>query len=117
VYTIGLGSEADPRALSQDVMFSNASADLDEDTLKQMAEMTGGRYFRATDTESLHSIYQTINQLETVNQEQATVRPQKDYYPWFIGFALLLCFYWLASKTNLFHRLNTVVQGREVYKA
>lgn len=117
VYTIGLGSEADPRALTNDFILSNASADLDEDTLKQMADMTGGRYFRATDTESLQSIYQTINQLETVNQEQATIRPQKDYYPWFVGLALLLSFFWLAGKANLFLRLNSLVQTREVYKA
>ncbi|MDI1352525.1 MAG: VWA domain-containing protein [bacterium] len=107
IYTIGLGSEPDPRAMSTDLLTLNASADLDEDTLKKMADMTDGRYFRATDTESLHSIYKTINQLETVQQEQATVRPQKEYYPWFIGCALLLCLYWLVSKSNL---VRTVVR-------
>ncbi len=116
IYTIGLGSEANSRALTNDFILSNASADLDEETLQQMAEMTGGRYFRATDTESLQSIYHTINQLETVNQEQATVRPQKDYYPWFVAMALLLCFYWLAVKAHLLQRLNHVFQGREASK-
>lgn len=95
LYTIGLGAESNAGALG---LFTNASADLDEDSLKKIAEMTGGRYFRATDTASLQSIYQTIHQLETVNQEQATVRPQKDYYPWFAGLALLLSFYWLARE-------------------
>lgn len=100
LYTIGLGSEADPRALTDGFMM-NAAADLDEATLKKMSAMTGGQYFRATDTESLHTIYKTINQLEAVTQEQATVRPQIEYYPWFVGLALLVCFYWLIRKLNV----------------
>lgn len=102
IYTIGLGAESDPRALTPDNFLNfNASADLDEDTLEKMAELTGGRYFRATDSNSLHSIYQTINQLETVNHEQANIRPQKEYYPWCIGLALLLTFYWLIAQASL----------------
>lgn len=112
IYTIGLGSEADPDALSQAFLMQNAAADLDENTLKKMAQMTGGRYFRATDTETLHTIYNTINQLETINQEQARVRPQKEYYPWFVGFALILYFYWLVGKANV-PRLNSLLQKRE----
>jgi Ca-activated chloride channel family protein len=113
IYTIGLGSEADPRAVSGDFLTQNAAADLDEETLKKMSQMTGGRYFRATDTETLHSIYSTINKLETTNQQQATVRPQKEYYPWFVGFALLLCFYWLAGKADLALKVNSRVDNQE----
>ena len=40
------------------------------------------------------------------NQEQATIRPQKEYYPWFAGLALLLSFYWLAGYANWFPRVN-----------
>ena len=116
IYTIGLGSEADPRALTHDFLIPNASADLDEETLQHMSDMTGGRYFRATDTESLHSIYNTINQLETINQEQATIRPQKDYYPWCVGLALLLCFYWLANKANVVTNIKSLFQSSGVFK-
>ena len=116
IYTIGLGSEADPRALSNDLLIPNASADLDEETLKKMAEMTGGRYFRATDTETLHSIYKTINQLEVATQEAATVRPQKEYYPWFVGLALLLCISWIAGKSDLALKMKGFLQSREVLK-
>ncbi|BCA97018.1 hypothetical protein TUM19329_33790 [Legionella antarctica] len=117
IYTIGLGSEADPRALSNDFLILNASADLDEETLKEMADMTGGRYFRATDTETLQAIYKTINALETTSQEQATIRPQKDYYPWFVGFALLLCFYWMGDKAHLASEMNSFIQRREGFKS
>ncbi|MCW8399015.1 VWA domain-containing protein [Legionella sp. PATHC038] len=117
IYTIGLGSEADSRALVGDFIMQNASADLDEETLQKMSDMTGGRYFRATDTETLHSIYKTINELETVSQEQATVRPQKEYYPWCVGMALLLCFSWLISKAGLNLSVNSVVSSRGALKS
>lgn len=115
IYTIGLGAESDPRIMGNGFMMPNAAADLDEDTLKKMSDMTGGRYFRATDTETLNSIYKTINQLETVRQEQATVRPQKEYYPWLVGMALLLCLYWLARKAD-FHLRAPLVSTREAFK-
>lgn len=114
IYTIGLGSEVDPRAMASD-FFNQATADLDEPTLQKMAEMTGGHYFRATDNESLNRIYQTINQLETVDQEQATVRPQKDYYPWFVGLALLCSIFWMLSKTDLITHWKNSYRSREVH--
>ncbi|CEK12094.1 vWA domain-containing protein [Legionella hackeliae] len=106
VYTIGLGSESDPRALGNVFLNMNASSDLDEDTLQEVAKITGGRYFRATDVQSLNAIYETINQLETIVQEEATIRPQHDYYPWPLAFALILFSYWLANKTGLFRNLS-----------
>lgn len=116
IYTIGLGSEVDPRAMTADFYNQNVTAELDEDTLKQMADMTGGRYFRATDPESLQTIYKTINQLETVKQELANVRPQKEYYPWFVGMALLLSFYWMGKTADLFRNIKLFVQAREELK-
>jgi Ca-activated chloride channel family protein len=100
VYTIGLGSDASKGSLG-DFFAMNVSADLDEDTLEEIAKRTGGRYFRATDTQSLHSIYKTIHELETVKQEQASIRPQKEYYPWCVGLALLIWVVWLGLKANL----------------
>lgn len=117
IYTIGLGAAADPRALTNAFLMQNASADLDEDTLKAIATLTGGRYFRATDMETLNTIYETINQLEKVNQEQATIRPQKDYYPWFVGLALLLCLFWLASKTDLRVKAPATAANPEALKS
>lgn len=90
IYTIGLGSDDDPFADDQ------LAADLDEKTLKDIAQRTGGRYFRATDLDSLQSIYQKIDQLETSQHDEATIRPQKDYYPWCLAAAFCLFFTWLT---------------------
>ena len=106
IYTIGLGAESDPNAITPDNFLTmNASADLDEDTLKEMAKMTDGQYFRATDPDSLKAIYKKINELERTKQEQASVRPQKEYYPWLLALVLLLGDFWLAKHSNLVRRL------------
>lgn len=101
VYTIGLHSEIDPQSFSGMFLSSNGSADLDEDTLKAVAKMTGGRYFRASNLQSLQRIYHYIDQMARVSQEQATVRPQHDYYPWFLAIGLGLFLYVLARQSGL----------------
>jgi Ca-activated chloride channel homolog len=78
VYTIGLSSD------SGTPLFGNMPVsvdDLDEQTLKTIASMTDGQYFRATDKRSLLRIYQLINQLETVTHDNTRIRPEKTYYP------------------------------------
>lgn len=105
MYTIGLSSEEGVR---DDFFGQNLAAELDEETLKKMAAMTGGRYFRATDTKTLHAIYKTINQLEKVKQDKATLRPQKEYYPWCVGFALGLWVLWFI----IFMDLNPLSKSR-----
>ena len=97
VYTIGLGSEASTGTLDGLFFNMNATADLDEDTLKEVAKITGGRYFRATDSKSLQNIYKIINQIVAVSQDQATIRPQHDYYPWPLALGMLLFLYWLVD--------------------
>ncbi len=57
------------------------SAELDEDTLQQVAETTGGKYFRATDAESLAQIYTAIEQLE---KSQLQVQQYKEYVELFL---------------------------------
>ncbi|MCP0914946.1 VWA domain-containing protein [Legionella sp. 27cVA30] len=102
VYTIGLGSDVAPQQLGD--LFLNVAADLDEQTLQEVAKITGGQYFRATDMQSLQQIYQTINQLETIKQEQEMIRPQHDYYPWPLALSFLLFLYWLADLGGLLNR-------------
>ncbi len=94
VYTIGLSSGGQQASFNQLFAQMNASADLDEATLQEIAKLTGGAYFRANDLSSLQHIYQAINSMETAQQDATTIRPQQDYYPWFAAIALLLFFYW-----------------------
>ena len=68
----------------------NPSADLDEKTLKAIADMTGGQYFRARNPEELMQIYQLLDQLEPVEDKQQTFRPQRALFYWPLALALLL---------------------------
>lgn len=113
IYTIGLGAEADPSTLMGDNFFdTNITADLDEDTLKEMAKLTDGQYFRATDPDSLHAIYQKINQLERIKQVQATIRPQKEYYPYLLLGALILGVFWLTLGSKILIKSRGAFHGK-----
>jgi Ca-activated chloride channel homolog len=55
---------------------------IDEETLQRIAEATGGRYFRATDTASLEAIYAEIDQLEKTPHEAIQYQDYDELYPW-----------------------------------
>lgn len=108
IYTIGLGASIDPQAFGGMFFDMSRQAELDEETLIEVSKMTGGRYFRATDLNSLQKIYAMINQMERTSQEQATIRPQHDYYPWPLGCAIVLFLYWLAVVGDVVPRFRWV---------
>lgn len=68
VYAIGVGSYSKevrvPMYTPYGVQYGTMSSEFDETTLRNIAQMTGGEYFRATDNNSLRAIYQQIDQLE-----------------------------------------------------
>ena len=75
VYTIGVGTTGRapvpvPHPLTGRKSIQWAEVHIDEETLKQIAETTGGKYFRATDTESLRAIYEEIDALEKSRVEE-----------------------------------------------
>ena len=88
VYTIGVGVEGESPFLV-DTLFGKRyvyqRVDLDEQTLRTIAEQTGGSYFRATDTASLEGIYRQIDAME---KTEAKVKEYTEYEERFHGFAL-----------------------------
>ena len=89
----------------------NPSADLDEATLTQIADLTGGRYFRAKDTAGLQDIYRLLDEMEPVAEPEAGFRPVKSLYYWPLGGAFVLALF-LAAMT-LFAGLD-LVRSRKV---
>ena len=74
IYTIGVGTKGRApfpvrRSRTGQVMVQYVDVNIDETTLRKIAADTGGKYFRATDTESLEAIYDEIDQLEKTNVE------------------------------------------------
>jgi Ca-activated chloride channel family protein len=107
IYTIGIG--ADQMTLpglfgssfgSRQV---NPSAELDEAGLQEIAQLTGGRYFRARNPQELANIYQLLDQLEPVEQDVVSYRPRQAlaYLPLLLAmalsFALALRHIWRAG--------------------
>lgn len=72
IYTIGAASEV--QANRDFSMMMRPRAEVDEPTLKEIAEATGGKYFRATDTASLRTIYEEIDRLEKRKTGERTFR-------------------------------------------
>jgi Ca-activated chloride channel family protein len=62
--------------------------DIDETTLKRIADLTGGKEFRARDTEQLAGIYAEIDRLEPVKRPGQSVRPRIERYPWPLAIGL-----------------------------
>ncbi len=97
IYTIGVG--ADEMQLRMPGLFGalgsrtvNPSAELDEQTLQDIAAQTQGQYFRARNTQKLQEIYALIDELEPVEQDGEVFRPSRSLFHWpLAGGWLVLC--------------------------
>ena len=90
IYTVGVGAD---EMMVRDFFGSrlvNPSADLDEDTLKAIAERTGGAYFRARDAQALANIYEQLDELEPVESDQEAIRPVDELFFWPLGIAFVV---------------------------
>jgi len=101
IYTIGFG--ADEMIVNN--FFGgqrriNPSADLDETTMIRIADLTGGQYFRATNTQELDAIYDRLNELEPLAEEDRFYRPTKALYYWPLAvfMALMLLSLWIQRR-------------------
>ena len=90
IYTIGMGADEMIVRSFFGTQKVNPSRDLDEKTLLAIAEKTGGRYFRARNTEELQTIYQRLDELEPVEKDQQFFRPRSELFFWPLAMALFL---------------------------
>jgi len=103
VYTIGMGTEgfaALPQQTTGGVVRTMEKVNIDEKLLREIANETGGNYFRAKDNESLSQIYADIDKLEKSKIETSTFsRYKEEFYPFAIAVVLLLLIEaWLRYK-------------------
>ncbi len=93
VYTVGIGSRGTSTArimTPYGMQTMNVSGDFDERTLTEIAGITDGKYFRATDNTSLKEIYDDINEMEKYHISVNTVTKRKELYMSFAVLALAL---------------------------
>ena len=106
IYTIGVGSGAGeapyPIQTALGVVVRNMPVDLDEPTMRQIADVSGGAYFRATDNESLSAIYQKIDQLEKTKLSTRNYHTTyEEFFIFVLAAALLLLLEFILRSTVL----------------
>ena len=106
IYTIGVGSGAGeapyPIQTPLGTVVRNMPVDLDEPTMQQIADVSGGAYFRATDNESLAAIYKKIDQLEKTKLSTRNYHTTyEEFFIFVLAAAFLLLLEYLLRSTIL----------------
>ncbi len=106
IYAIGAGSRGEApmpvRSPFGGVQYVMQKVDIDEEMMQKVAEATGGRYFRATDTGSLERIYESINQLEKTTRKLKQYQDYEELYLYALLPAMgILLAGWLLGHTVL----------------
>ncbi|AYZ13200.1 VWA domain-containing protein [Chryseobacterium arthrosphaerae] len=93
VYSIGIGTNGyalmpTSQDIFGDLIFTETEVAIDENTLREIAQTTGGKYFRATSNSSLEEIYDEINQLEKTDVKVSKLYNYDEYFKIFLWIAL-----------------------------
>lgn len=110
VYTIGVGSKTEAyapigRRGDGEYVFGFVPVEIDEKLMIQIAQLTSGRYFRATDEKSLLSIYTEINSLEKTEMDVTAVQRHTDLYLDWLKWAILLLLFEAVLRMTLLRTL------------
>ncbi len=109
VYTVGVGSVGEARIPVRDesgrVRMVTADVDVDEETLSLIADKTKGRFFRATDTASLASVYQEIDRMEPTERTIDRFESYQERFGLFLFPAIGLVLVELLGRFALFRRI------------
>ena len=103
VYTVGVGTEGFapvPVQTSSGVIMQREKVSIDEKLLTQIANETGGKYFRATDNESLGNIYKEIDKLEKSKYQVTTFTHYTEkFFPFILAAVMFLVLEWILRFT------------------
>jgi Ca-activated chloride channel family protein len=110
VYTIGVGTMGDaltPVSRRSDgrYIFGLARVEIDEPLMRQIAEMTGGQYFRATTAESLEQIYDQIDKLEKTEIEVTSLKRSSEEFYKFAAAGLILLLLEMVLRYSIFRTI------------
>lgn len=98
VYSIGIGTNGfalmpTSQDIFGDLIFTETAVTIDENTLREVAQTTGGKYFRATSNSSLEEVYDEINQLEKSDIKVSKLYNYDEYFKIFLWIALGMLFF------------------------
>ena len=107
VYAIGVGSYGMvniPVQTPLGIQYQQMDSEFDEESLKNIAEMTGGKYFRATDNNKLRNIYQEIDQMEKTKISVKEYNKKNEEYYLFALAAFLLLLTEILLRNTVFRK-------------
>ena len=108
VYTVGVGTKGMAPFPVQTVFgkqYQQMEVQIDEELLQNIADMTGGKYFRATDKNKLKAIYEEIDQMEKTRIEVREYTKRKEEYHWFAVMAGLFLLLEIFLRNTIFRNL------------
>ena len=110
VYTIGVGSRGKAlapvsRRSDGKYIFGLASVQIDESLLKEIAKMTGGRYFRADSAQKLENIYAEIDKLEKTEIEVTAIKRYSEEFHRFAFWGLIFLFFEILLRYTVFRTI------------
>lgn len=112
VYTIGIGTTglapfpSSRNIFTGEVIYTLQPNELDEPMMKEIASTTGGRYFRATDNDSLEEIYKEINQLEKTDLNELQFYSYTELFKSLLAWAFMFILFELLLRNTVFKTLN-----------
>ena len=109
IYTIGVGKEGSApypvKNIFGETTFARVPLDLDKKMLMQIAEITGGKYFRAQNETALEEIYNRINKMEKVEIEEEKYTEYRELFPYLLLPAFLLLLAEVVLSQTVLRRL------------
>jgi Ca-activated chloride channel homolog len=111
VYTIGVSKNGmapmpvGKNPFTGETVYQMEPVDVDETTLKQIAQMTGGQYYRADNAEKFKQIYAEINKLEKTEEVINKFTQYKELFPWFVSCGLVLLLLEVTLGQTVFRKL------------
>ena len=109
VYTIGVGSSGDALVPTTNdkgqTVLVKARVDVDETAMKDVAEKTGGKFYRATDTDSLRKVYAEIDRLEKTSRTTKIYSERDEHFAWFAIPGLMALLAELGLSATRFRRV------------
>ncbi len=108
IYTIGAGTNGIVPFPLRDgfgnITYANVMMKFEEESLRKIASISKGEYFRATDTESLKDVFDKIDKLEKTTIQTKLYRNYRDLFPWFLGVGLSLLVIPLLLEQTIWRR-------------
>ena len=86
-------------------VIQKVQVDVDEESLKEIADITGGQFFRATDNKSLQKVYEEIDALERTEIEVTEYQNYTELYSWFTIPAAFASIFFIFLSRGIFHKL------------